>query len=156
MNKKDKYYENLAAMNIPSLESLANNGVIYMIQTKEQLTDLLTACRIEGINPKGYQLPDIQKTKLPVFFAVATFEYHTFFLLHSHEFSKVHTEMHTVLSNAINNIKKLDVRKCHMEIMLLNLPKNDTAYTFPGNKIGYSHIEEAPQIIPYPQDIDLY
>ena len=85
----NRYYETLKKMNIESLKSLTNNGKIYILTTKEQVADFLLACKIEGINSRGYQCPDIHKTELPVFVAVATFEYNVFFILHSHDYRGV-------------------------------------------------------------------
>lgn len=153
--QKNKYLEILNKMDVPSLVSIVNNGKIYVANSKEQVADLLLACRIEGINTKGYQIPDIAKTELPVFFSFATFDFCTFFLLHSHEFEKVQIEMNTVFQNAIKNIKKLDNFKNQMEIALINNPRNDVAYVFPHNVIGYVNEPDTPEIMPYPEDMEV-
>lgn len=148
----NRYYETLKKMNIESLKSLANNGKIYILTTKEQVADFLLACRIEGINSKGYQCPDISKTELPVFVAVATFEYNVFFILHSHDYRGVWMEVDTVLRNAVEYIAKLEKAKKQMEAALHKHPENDIAYTFPQNMLGYVHEEKPPTVIPYPED----
>ena len=148
--KKLKYQENLEKMGVEYLSELANNGQIYVMNTKEQVTDLLDACHIEGISSRGYQTPPIYQTELPVFFSVVTYDYHAFFLLHSHDYYAVWLEVDSVLRAALHRIERLRAKEVHHKH-----PENDIAYTFPQNMLGYVHEEEPPAVIPYPEDFPI-
>jgi hypothetical protein len=150
--KKLKYQENLEKMGVEYLSELANNGQIYVINTKEQVTDLLDACKIEGISSRGYQTPPIYQTELPIFFTVVTYDYHAFFLLHSHDYYAVWLEVNSVLKAALHRIERLRANEAQIKEILNKHPENDIAYTFPQNMLGYVHEEEPPAVIPYPED----
>lgn len=150
--KKLKYQENLEKMGVEYLSELVNNGQIYILNTKEQVTDLLDACHIEGISSKGYQTPAISQTQLPVFFAVVTYDYQAFFLLHSHDYHAVWLEVDSVLKAALHRIERLKANEAQIKKVLHKHPENDIAYTFPNNMLGYVHEEEPPTVIPYPED----
>lgn len=154
MNKRKKlrYQENLEKMGVEYLSELANNGQIYVINTKEQVTDLLDACRMEGISSKGYQTPAISQTQLPIFFAVVTYDYQAFFLLHLHDYHAVWLEVDSVLRAALHRIERLRTNEAQIKEILNRHPENDIAYTFPNNMLGYVHEEEPPIVIPYPED----
>lgn len=117
MNKRKKlrYQENLEKMGVEYLSELANNGQIYILNTKEQVTDLLDACRIEGISSKGYQTPAISQTPLPIFFAVVTYDYQAFFLLHSHDYHAVWLEVDSVLRAALHRIERLRTNEAQIK-----------------------------------------
>lgn len=157
MNKRKKlrYQENLEKMGVEYLSELANNGQIYILNTKEQVTDLLDACRIEGISSKGYQIPAISQTQLPIFFAVVTYDYQAFFLLHSYDYHAVWLEVDSVLRAALHRIERLRANEVQIKEVLHKHPENDIAYTFPQNMLGYVHEEEPPAVIPYPEDFPI-
>lgn len=153
--KKLKYQENLEKMGVEYLSELANNGQIYVMNTKEQVTDLLDACHIEGISSRGYQTPPIYQTELPVFFSVVTYDYHAFFLLHSRDYYAVWLEVDSVLRAALHRIERLRANEVQIKEVLHKHPENDIAYTFPQNMLGYVHEEEPPAVIPYPEDFPI-
>lgn len=157
MNKRKKlrYQENLEKMGVEYLSELANNGQIYILNTKEQVTDLLDACRMEGISSKGYQTPAVSQTQLPVFFAVATYDCQAFFLLHSHDYHAVWLEVDSVLKATLHRIERLRSNETQIKEILNRHPENDIACTFPQNMLGYVHEEEPPAVIPYPEDFPI-
>lgn len=108
-------------MGVEYLSKLANNGQIYVINTKEQVTDLLDACKIEGISSRGYQTPPIYQTELPVFFAVATYDYQAFFLLHSHDYHAVWLEVDSVLRAALHRIERLRTNEAQIKKYLIDI-----------------------------------
>lgn len=157
MNKRKKlrYQENLEKMGVEYLSELANNGQIYVLHTKEQVTDLLDACRMEGISSKGYQTPAISQTQLPIFFAFVTYDYQAFFILHSHDYHAVWLEVDSVLRATLHRIERLRTNEAQIKEILNRHPENDIAYTFPQSMLRYVHEEEPPAVIPYPEDFPI-
>lgn len=158
MNKKQLsiYQENLKFMNIESLRSIANNGLIYMLSDNQKKMDLISACKIERIRLYPYEEHDLKKSESPVFFTIATFNYHDFFVIYNTDYKNVLNQLTNIMKLAISSINELLIFKTQMEIILPRLCNTDIAYNFPRNYLCYEYdpdfVPESPEIIPYPDD----
>ena len=81
-----------------------------------------------------------------------TYDYHAFFLQHSHDYYDVWLEVDSVLKAALHRIERLRANEAQIKEILNKHPENDIAYAFPQNMLGYVHEEEPPAVIPYPED----